>query len=199
MALDDGQYAQLLQAALKQQGANGSNLEKFCKLLATGINKSVKGKSFQTIDTGTIPGVGQGTGQGILGLMPDSMAKIALAAGPTMAGANALKLLTGIMMATQQYMAIAPKLTTTDTPAFLGAGMMVLGSLQVNMDEMKSNIVQAFKDAKAGGKNIEPLSKAIATGVTFGLLTMGTGTVVIVGAPTGIPVGGAGPGMGTVS
>jgi hypothetical protein len=199
MALDASQLADMIDQQLVAQGANGDNKKKFCKAIATGIVKSVKGKTFVTLDVGTIPGIGQGTGIGIMGLMPDQMAKVAMAAGPTMLGANALKLMTAIMNATQQHFAMSASLSSTDTPVFLGSGVMVLGSIQVTPDEMSSNIKQALDDAGAKGKNREPLAKAVAAGVSFGLLTMGTGSLVIVGAPTGIPVGGGGPGQGTVS
>jgi hypothetical protein len=192
-------FAQVIKTELIAVGAQGSNMIKFCTAVATGIINAVKGKSFQTLDVGTVPGVGMGTGTGILGLMPNDMAQIGLAMAPTMAGSNAMPMMLAVMQATQLYFAMAASLSSTDTPVFLGSGTMITGSLMVSMDDMTSKLKSAFTDQGAKGKNMPIVCMAISAGVTFGLLTMATGALVIVGTPTGTPVPGGGSGMGKVS
>jgi hypothetical protein len=197
LVVDD--FAQVIDQQLVLAGAIGTNKLKFCKAVSTGLINSLKGKSFTTLDTGTVPGVGQGTGTGLIGLMPDQMTQIGIAAAPGMTGDNALPLMTAIMTASQQYLAMAAALASNDTPVFLGTGTIVIGSIMVTMDEVNNNLQSAFKDQKANGDNMPALCKAIATGFTFGILTMATGELVIVGTPTGTPAPGGGPGMGTIS
>jgi hypothetical protein len=199
MALVPSAFAQIIQTQLMAVGAQGSNMLPFCTAVATGIINSVKGKSFQTLDVGTVPGIGKGTGTGILGLMPNDMAQIGLAMAPSMAGSNAMPMMLAVMNATQEYFAAAASLSSTDTPVFLGSGTMITGTLMVDMDDMTSNLKSAFTDAGAKGKNMPTVCMAISAGVTFGLLTMATGALVIVGTATGTPVPGGGSGMGEVS
>lgn len=196
MSLSASALGSLIAANLTSAGALGSNKTAFANAVAAGIVMSVVGKTFSTIDTGTIPGAGIGSGTGLTGLISATMITTAVGMLPT-TGANATPLMTAIMNAVVTHMAAA-SLASTHTPVFLGSGTIVPGSIPVLAPAMASNIDSQLTSAGANGSNKTILANAIAAGVAIGFLTA-TGSVVITGAPTGIPVPGAGTGTGVIS
>jgi hypothetical protein len=197
MALSPSGLASLIQSNLEDQGAKGSNLQKFCLAIATGIIEAIVGKSFTTEDVGTISGAGEGTGTGITGLIESTMVDLALAQ-MTSQGKNAKPLMTAIMDAVISYLESNAILTTIDTPVFIGTGTIVVGSITVMASEMAQDIDTVLQNNGAKGKNRANLALAIATGVCGGIGASGTGTVIITG--TGTPTGpGTGTGTGTIS
>jgi hypothetical protein len=65
---------------------------------------------------------------------------------------------------------------------------------------MGSNIDSQLQSAGAMGKNRTILANAIAAGVCAGILSSGTGVVVITGSPIiPIPIPGSGTGIGIIS
>src|SRR5580700_10329751 len=103
MALSASALSALIKSNLQAVGANGSNLQKFCDAVAAGIVMSIVGQSFTSSDNGLVPGIGTGTGTGITGLMPSSMANMALSAMSSQ-GSNASKLMNAIMMAVESHL-----------------------------------------------------------------------------------------------
>jgi hypothetical protein len=199
MPLVPSDLASLMQTELASLGAKGSNLPNFCLGVSTGIIMSIIGKTFTTSDVGTIIGVGAGIGTGIQGLLPASMKSVALSEMPTM-GSNADPLMTGVMTATATYLAANATLITVDIPVFAGTGTVNIGSILVIPTEMGNNIDSQLQAVGAQGSNRTILSMAIASGVCSGILTTGTGIVVITGSPTiPTPIPGTGNGTGTIS
>jgi len=197
MALSASVLANLIETNLQGYGANGSNLSKFCIAVATGIVMSIVGQSFTTLDVGTVPGTGAGTGVGITGLSQSTMVNLALAVMVSR-GSNAANLMNAIMMAVVTHLGTA-SLSTIDTPVFLGTGTVVVGSITVVEGAMASNILTQMQGQGAHGSNLSNLCTAIATGIASNILSAGTGTLVITGSPSGVPVPGTGTGVGTIA
>lgn len=197
MSLSGEVLGDMIEKNLQRYGNGGVNRKKFCLAIATGIVKTIVGKTFVTQDVGTIPGAGQGRGTGIQKLMYDNMTNLALAQMETK-GENAKPLMESIMKATVDHLKQSAQLTSVHAPVFLGTGTLMHIST-VLIPEMTTNIYSQLNGKGATGRNRLPLSKAIATGVCTDILQNSTGTVIIVGSPAGIPVGGAGVGTGVIS
>jgi hypothetical protein len=198
MSLQGEVLGTLIQDHLKAAGAKGSNMSKFCSAIGNGIVLATVGKSFMTIDTGTVPGVGSGTGVGIVGLSSDSMTNRALAKMKTK-GKNAKKTMDAIMSATLEHYGSA-LLQSTHTPVFAGIGNIQVGSIGLVLQEMTDSIDQSLQQAGAKGKNRKNFCIAVATGIVEEVIEFGTGTVVIVGSPASpTPVPGVGTGAGVIS
>lgn len=197
MALSANILATLIQANLAASGANGKNLEKFCTGVATGIVMSIVGKTFTTMDIGTVPGVGTGTGIGLIGLSSSTMKNTALNL-MSRQGSNASKLMQAIMDAVISHLSLAT-LSSIDTPVYLGTGTIVVGSITVIANEMNDNIDSQLKSQGANGSHRTELATAIGTGIASNILSSGSGILVITGTPSGIPIPGAGTGTGTIT
>jgi len=198
MALSASALSALIKSNMQAVGANGSNLQKFCDAVAAGIVMSVVGQSFTTSDNGLVPGVGTGTGTGIVGLTASPMADISLSSMSSR-GSNASKLMNAIMMAVVGHLASAASLSSTDPDVFEGIGNINIGSITVVESAMANNILAQMQAAGAKGKNLQNLCDAIAIGVTTGILTLGTGILTITGSPISFPGPGTGTGTGTIS
>lgn len=202
MPLSPSALAGAIQSNLQAAGANGSNLQIFCNAIAAGIVMSIVGKPFATTDTGSVPGIGAGTGTGISGLSSSAMKSVALATMISQ-GSNASKMMQAIMDGVVSHLSSSAKLVSTHTPVFLGSGAVNVGSILVIAPEMSANIDSQLSAAGAKGVNKTNLSLAIATGICTNILSSGTGTVTITGTFTGSippgPVPGSGSGVGVIS
>lgn len=198
MSLSVSILANLIKTNLQAQGANGSNLSSFCTAIATGIINSIVGVSFTTTDVGMVSNNGTGTGIGITGLSSSSMASTALAT-MTSQGTNASNLMTAIMSATVSHLSSSANLSSTDFPVYSGTGTIDIGSINVNVSTMSSNIDTQLQSSGANGSNRSNLALSIATGIVNNILSSGTGTLTITGTPPGSPSPGSGTGTGTIS
>jgi len=197
MSLLPSGLALLIQSNLEKQGAKGSNLQKFCFSVASGIINSVISSTFTTVDIGTIAGIGTGIGTGITGLVDSVMVNDALAI-MTSRGPKAVDLMTAIMDAVISYLGSNAVLTTTNAPVYIGTGTILVGSITVVASVMAQDIDTALQNSGAKGKNRANLASSIAAGVCSGITSSGTGTITITG--TGTPTGpGTGTGTGTIS
>lgn len=196
MGLSASALGSLIDANLASAGAIGSMRTVFANAVAAGIVMSVVGKSFSTIDVGTIPGTGTGSGTGLTGLISATMTTTAVGLLPT-TGVNAIPMMNAIMNAVVTHMGSAA-LNSTHTPVFAGSGTVVPGSIPVLAPELASNIEAQLTSAGANGSNKAILSAAIAGGVAIGFVTA-TGSVSISGSPSGTPSPGGGSGTGVVS
>ena len=198
MALSPATLGNLIYSNMQAKGAKGSNLLAFCNAVGAGIVMSIVGKAFATIDTGLTIGPGAGIGTGITALQSDVMKSTALQEMPTR-GVNAEKLMDSIMSATVNHL-LEATLVSTNTPVYLGAGIVTVGTIAVVESEMASNIDSQLLNAKAHGKNRIVLAKAIAAGVAREIVSAGTGAVAITGHPIiDPPVPGVGAGVGIIS
>jgi len=196
MSLSASALGSLIDANLAGVGAIGANRTVFANAVAAGIVMTIVGKSFATVDTGTIPGAGTGSGTGLTGLISGTMITTAVGVLPT-TGVNATLLMTAIMNAVVTHMGSA-SLSSTHTPVFAGSGIITPGSIPVLAPELASNIDSQLSSAGANGSNRTILANAIAAGVAIGFVTA-TGTVTISGSPSGTPSPGGGSGTGVIS
>lgn len=192
------ELADLIEGKLKKYGNGGSNRKKFCIAVATGIVMSIVGKPFATQDIGAVAGAGQGNGMGIKGLQYDAMTSLALQTMPTR-GENAKKLMDAIMEATKEHLEAKATLKSVHAPVFVGTGKVVAGSILVLIPEMAKNIDDQLMAGGAEGTNRMPLSLAVSTGVCTEIIKNGTGQVIIIGSPAGIPAPGGGVGVGVIT
>ena len=189
----------LIESDLRAQGAQGSNLSKFCTALAAGIVMSIVGKAFTTNDTGTVTGNGTGIGTGISGLSASTMKGLALA-DMFSRGSNADKMMQAIMTAVVTHLSTSAQLSSTDHPVFHGTGVIVVGSMAVSVSEMTANIDSQLQNVGARGSNRTKLSHAIATGICDNILSSGTGNLTITGTQTSpVPSPGSGSGTGVIA
>jgi hypothetical protein len=198
MSLSAPTLGSLIDSNLAGYGANGSNRTIFSNAIAAGIVMSISGKSFATLDAGSVPGFGAGSGVGLTGLNPTNMTSTSISIMPSV-GVNANNFLMAIMNAVVTHLSSSATLTSTHTPVFAGVGTIVIGSIPVSITEMKNNIDSQLSLAGAVGSNRTVLSNVIATGIVTEILNSATGTVVIVGSPSGTPSGGSGAGVGVIS
>lgn len=198
MALSASTLASLIKTNLMNDGAMGSNLQSFCTAVATGIVMSIVGKSFVTADVGLVGGIGAGTGTGITGLISSSMKSDALSLMSSR-GANADGLMKAIMDATVSHLSSSASLSSIDTPVYVGTGTIVIGSIAVVPSEMSQNIDTQLQNAGAIGSNRTNLAMAIGTSIANGIISFGTGNLIITGTPLSGPAPGAGSGTGSIS
>jgi hypothetical protein len=188
----------LIKANMISYGANGSNLQKFCDAVASGILAHTIGASFTTNDSGLISNTGTGTGTGITGLSSSTMVSLALA-DMFRQGVNAPHLMQAIMDATVSHLSSSATLMSTDTEVYSGTGMIVIGSISVTVSQMSSDIDSALLAQGANGSNRTRLAHAIATGIATNILSSGTGTLTITGTPAPPFTPGTDTGTGTIS
>ena len=182
MALSPSVLSGLIKTNMMSYGAHGSNLQKFCDGIASGILLPIIGTSFTTNDTGLISNSGTGTGVGITGLSPSAMVSLALA-DMSSQGVNAPNMMQAIMDGTVTHLSTAATLSSTDTQVYSGTGMIVVGSIVVTVSGMSSSIDTALQSQGANGSNRTKLAHAIATGIVTNILSSGTGTLTINGTP----------------
>lgn len=171
----------------------------YCLAISEGSILSIVGKSFNTVDVGTIPGAGVGTGTGLTAIQQ------ATVQGVTMSTAMGTQFKGPQLLATSKFYAEAliqemlqASLTSAHAPVFLGSGTIIPGSIPVNPAEWSGNIFTAGQGKQFKGPQWMNWCKALAAGGVAGFATA-TGTVVIAGSPAGVPVGGGGSGAGTIS
>jgi hypothetical protein len=200
MALDAQVLGGLIDQNLQAMGAIGSNRIIFSNAIALGVVQHISGKPFVTVDVGVIPalGNGNGIGTGIMSLDPATMTQIAISVMIS-TGYNAFKLMSAIMNAVVQHLSTSATLTTVNVPVFLGTGTVTVGSIGVDIPNLKEALVTALRAIGANGYNLENLCLAIATGIVTNILSNGTGTVTITGLPNGTPIPGGGVGQGVIT
>jgi hypothetical protein len=176
-----------IQSSLASKGNSGSNLSTFCSALGNGSVRSLVGKTFNTIDTGTTPGSGVGTGIGIQGVSASAISKACQAyylmefgtmgpLFPDIADAYSQALEAELLSAT---------LTSSHSPVFAGSGVIQPGSLKVSASEWSSSIQTAAPTLL--GSDWPRFCEVLGKGSSFAM-TAATGQVTISGAGTPPPV-----------
>lgn len=183
-------------------GFTGPDLMNLTDACGNGTESHLVGKFFATIDTGLIPGIGMGTGTGLMGIVGAmiSATAFAMAAGSFGQSGPNLMDLTDAFGDMVVFMASQATLMSNHTPVFQGAGIVTPGSIPVVGSGWGSDI-----EGQAGsfsGGNWPDLASALGAGGAAGFATA-TGNVTISGTFTGPtppgPLPGAGSGMGTIS
>lgn len=199
MALSVSAWSSSLQAKLAAKGFTGTKTADFALAVATGSVAQIVGKPFATMDVGLTPGSGIGNGTGITGLSVSAISSLIFSTASGLFGSSGPKLqdlCDAVAEACVEQLGLAT-LTSTHTPVYLGSGTIVVGSIPIIANQM-ANAIQAGAPSFIGPQ-WPNLAQAIAVGQATGILTSGSGSVTIVGAPTGIPVPGAGAGVGVIS
>ncbi len=73
MPLIDSAWSQQLQSSIPSYDRSSSFFLSFCNAISSGSIISIKAGTFVTVDTGTTPGAGIGTGIGVTGLVASSI------------------------------------------------------------------------------------------------------------------------------
>jgi hypothetical protein len=203
MPLVPPRFASLLMAKMASKAMVGPMLFPFCNAIATGSVLSIVGKPFQTTDVGLIPGVGFGTGIGIVGVPPSLVKSQIITIGLSfgLVGIKLMDVADAVAEALVAEIAFAT-LTSTHAPVFLGNGNITTGSILVTGPEWGGQITsQGFSQGMAGAQWPQ-MANAIGMGCALGFLTA-TGVVTITGTFTGPvppgPVPGAGVGSGFIT
>lgn len=194
------QWSNTLFSGLSSYGFTGSQLRNFTDAVGNGSALSVIGKPFTTLDTGTIPGVGSGTGVGITGFTGGQVSSLifSLATGFGFLGSKLMDICDACGQAESTSLALAT-LTSVDSPVYLGTGVIVLGSILVIGPAWAAEIQSLGTAENFIGSKWPDFSSAIGNGQALPVQLTGTGTLVITGSPTGLPIPGSGSGVGTIS
>lgn len=192
-------WSTILQGFLAGKGFNGSRMSDVTDAVGNGGQTHVVGKSFTTVDSGSTPGVGVGTGTGITGLSGAAISTliIALATGSFgQAGAKLPDFADAVGDACVSELGAA-LLTSAHTPVFAGSGTVDVGSIPVVPAGWGSDINSA--GSSLVGSEWSNFADAMGQGQANHVLAAGSGSVSISGSATGPVVPGAGTGTGTIS
>jgi hypothetical protein len=202
MTISGAQMSGFLYTEFSNVGFAGENLLDFCDGTGNGSANTLIGKGFSTVDTGTTPGNGSGSG---VGLTIDDVAlkgnlySALVAAFPNNPPAefdNRLDFCEAIAKATKSI-AASITLTSNHTPVFLGTGNINGGSIIIGATLMKLAI---YAGTSFTGENWLDLAGVIGDTITDYFEQSATGSVTITGSPTSpTTVPGSGAGSGTMS
>jgi len=190
-----------LLGTLSANGFVGSELNNFTDAIGSGSAGHVVGQTFTTTDVGTVPGAGVGVGVGIIGVdaiyISNQIYSYSVASFGQ-AGSKLKDVCDALGSACSNQMALAT-LASTHNPVFAGTGIVDIGSISVVGSDWGS-LIQSFGSGSGFiGGSWPDWAEAIGKGQAEGVIQDGTGNVVITGAPSGIPVPGAGTGTGVIS
>lgn len=195
MSLNASTLQALIDANLAGDGANGPRRTRFSGCVARGVVNHFLGKQFQTQDSGNGKG-GSGFGVGIKALSSGNMTDIAYGVMDRH-GPKARSFLSAIMRAVEEHLRQATDLTTTNPQVGKGQGIVIVGSIQVEIGPLQALIEQELIGDGARGPRRNNIALAIATGIVTDVKAAGTGQVTISGPV--IPPGTSGIGIGTIS
>ena len=185
---------------LSSLGFNGTELDTFASAVGIGSAESVIGKSFVTVDVGTISGSGTGLGTGITGLSPGMIASNIFGLASSQfgqAGIHLMDFCTAIAESCVAQLALAT-LMSVDAPVFTGVGTITPGSITV-VPMAWGSLVQSSAPTFVGTE-WPAFANAIGQGQALEVIAAGTGTLVITPVPIPAPTGpGTGAGAGTIS
>jgi len=200
MAITGPTWSTLLYTSLSAQGMTGTYLLQFCNAIGTANALSVVGVPFTTQDTGMVPGIGVGTGVGVVGLNASVVSNqiyTQCVSAFGQAGARLKDFTDAIANALVSTMATAT-LTSSHAPVFVGAGSIVVGSIGVSPTVWRANII-AQGVGIFMGSYWPNFAEAIANGQAQSIIDNGSGSVTITGTYTGPVPGSPSPGVGTGS
>lgn len=194
-------WSSTLYGNLVAQGLNGSHLQKFCDAVGLGSAGHVVGKTFATVDVGTVPGAGVGSGVGVVAIVGASISSKIYGysvAAFGQAGTYLQKVCDAIGQTCVSQMALAT-LTSSHAPVFAGAGTITPGSISVVPSGWGGLINSQGSGLGFVGTFWPQFADAIGKGQGEEVMAVGTGVVAIAGSPTGLPVPGGGSGTGVIS
>lgn len=199
MSFNPSRWDNNIYGKLAAKGFVGAQLHKFTGAVGQGSATHSTGKAFATTDVGTIPGNGIGSGTGITVSGATATTNIfALASAAGFHGSRLYDVCDACGQAFQEEYAQA-SLASVDSPVFLGTGTIVVGSIAVVGAAWSSLIQSLGAGQNFIGSKWPDFAQALGTGQAMAVLSAGTGTLTIVGSPSGTPASGSGAGSGTMS
>lgn len=200
MAMSGANFSSTMQALfLSLVGSIGSATPDLTDAVGTGgIDNSLIGGTFATVDTGTVPGSGVGVGTGLTNITDSGVSGLVfteLAAAFGGGGPNLSDLCDAAGGAFAAEVALAT-LNSIHSPVFSGTGIITGGVIPVA--PMAPAIeVEGIANGLLGEKWGD-VANAIGGAFTTALLSA-SGEVTITGSSSGETSGGVGTGTGTVS
>ena len=194
-------WANDLYSRLVGIGFEGSSLQKLANTIGDGSAMAVVGVAFTTVDVGTVPGAGIGTGTGITGLSASAMSNNMYTLSVSSFGSEGSKLkdiCDAIAASCVAQLALA-HLASVDAPVVIGTGSVVVGSIAVTASSWSSAISTQGEANGFQGSQWPNWAQAIGGGQAQEVLADGTGSLIIAGATPGSPSPGTGGGTGTIS
>jgi hypothetical protein len=181
-------------------GFLGSSWQDMCDVIGAGAVGGIVGKAFATVDVGTVPGVGKGTGTGIIGVVPAVLSASLFTAMSVLGPGTSLPDLCDAIANAMVGELGAASLSSNHAPVFAGAGMVTVGSIPV----VGSVIGDSIKAAGIGkgflGESWPTIAQVIGAQIAASILAGATGSVTIAPVSTSPPTSaGAGVGSGTLS
>lgn len=178
----------------------GSRLHDFTDAVGPGSATHVIGKPFTTLDVGTVPGNGVGTGVGIIGFAPSQIASLifSFCQSAGFLGSKLQDVCDACGQAASAELALA-SLSSIDAPVFLGVGNIVPGSIGVDGSAWGSSIQSIGSGENFVGSKWPDFAQALGKGHALPVQSTGTGILAITGSPSGVPVPGSGSGTGVIS
>jgi hypothetical protein len=197
--LSGPRFSNTLFGIMTSMGFIGTKLMEFTNAVGIGSDSHVSGKSFVTIDTGSVPGNGVGVGTGLTGIISTTTATdiFALASSFGFIGTKLFDTCTAMGEAIVTEMGNA-SLNSIDTPVFVGIGIITPGSFTVDPTSWSSSVQSEGSSEGFIGSKWPEFATAIGTGYYQGFQTA-TGELTITGSPTGIPAPGTGAGVGIIT
>lgn len=193
-------WSSTLYASLSSFGFIGSQLQNFTNIVGNGSALSVIGTPFTTVDVGTVPGVGSGTGIGVIGFTGGQVSTeiFSLATGFGFLGSKLFDVCDACGQAESAALALAT-LTSVDSPVYLGVGTITPGSILVVGPAWAAEIQSMGTEENFMGSKWPDFSSALGNGQALPVLMTGTGVLTITGTPTGTPAPGSGSGVGVIT
>lgn len=200
MAMLGAHMANLMFQAGIGAGFLGSSWQDMCDVIGAGAVGGIVGKAFATVDVGTVPGAGKGTGTGITGVVPAALSANLLTALLALGPGTSLPDLCDAVANAMVGELGAAALSSNHAPVFSGTGMVTVGSIPV----VGSVIGNSIKAAGVGkgflGASWPVVATAIGTQIALSIIAGATGSVTIAPVSTSPPTSaGAGAGSGTIS
>lgn len=203
MSLVGSRWSDTLFGSLTGKGFVGIAERRFTDAVGLGSVAHVVGKPFATTDVGLVPSAGPapGAGVGVVGFSQSLVSDDVFNESVSRFGTQGIRLRDVCDSIGETCVAEMNQatLTSVHTPVFAGTGTIVPGSIGVVGPDWGTSIFGVGVGLQFQGIRWNDWSQAIGIGQAMNVQNFGTGSVVISGSPSGIPVPGAGAGTGTIS
>lgn len=194
------EWTSMLTGLLTSKSFIGVQMPTMANAVGSGIALGILGTPFSTVDVGSVPSVGVGTGVGITGISPSSMSGLLVASAISTWGQATPKFfeLADAIANTVVTQMASVNLSSTHALVFAGAGNIIQGGVSVDASKITISILLlAPFIGQEWFNTCDMIGKAVASSI----ISSGVGTVVITGPPPPppiVPVLGVGVGSGII-
>lgn len=181
MALSGANFSTTLQGLFALRGYVGISMPDFTDAVGVGgIDNHAIGQTFATIDAGGDPGAGAGTGTGITGLVPATIAAQIFADSVSAFGQAGIDLLDVSADLGTAFVAEMANATLSSVHAIKGgSGTVVVGSISFDPTAMGAAITLEGTSNGFAGMNWPDFADVIGGAFADNVVASGTGTVAI--------------------